>query len=63
MNLFLKGWEVAEELDFIDDVKHSGFSSDSIAFAFLILIFFFFFFLHLVYFKIKNTQDGVFKNI
>ena len=37
MNLFLKGWEVAEELDFINDVKHSGFS---IAFTFLILIFF-----------------------
>ena len=49
MNLFLKGWEVAEELDFIDDVKHSGFSSDSIAFAFLILIFFFFFFFYTLF--------------
>ena len=51
----------AKELDFIDDVKHSGVSCVWYSFCFFMLIFFNFYTLLSV--KSKHTQNGVFKNM
>ena len=51
---------VAKELDFIDDAKHSGFYCFVFGFFFILIFFNSYTLLSL---KSKHTQNGVFKNM
>ena len=57
--------KIAEELDFIEDVKHSGFSCVFLCLVLLLLFFILTFinFYTLLSLKSKHTQNGIFKNM